>query len=116
MLLVCATMLTAGQVIWKAGLQKMGGFHPGSSTLLSSLQSLCSSPYIIAGLVIYIAATVLWLNILSNTPLSLAYPLMSISYVLGIMAGCLLFKEYAPITRWFGVVVICAGVYLVSLK
>lgn len=110
--LVCAILLTAGQVLWKNGLQRIGGFQLSITHLSTSLLSIMTSPYIVAGLVLYIVATLLWLNVLSSAPLSLAYPLMSVSYVLGIIAGCLFFGEQVPITRWLGAAVVCAGVCL----
>ena len=114
--LVCAVLLTAGQLLWKYGLQKMGGFHPGASGLGHGLMALCLSPYIVAGLAIYVVATALWLNVLSKAPLSLALPLLSLSYVLGVLAAHLIFKEQVPITRWLGTLIICAGICLVAWK
>lgn len=108
-------MLTAGQVLWKTGLLKIGGFKP-SAGLRAGLMSLGLSPYILAGLVLYIVATVLWLYVLSNVPLSLAYPLMSVSYVLGVVAGAVVFKESVPATRWLGAAVVCGGAYLISRR
>jgi uncharacterized membrane protein len=48
--------------------------------------------------------------------LSAVYPLQSLAYALGIVAGILIFKEHVPAIRWVGVSVIVFGVYLVTLK
>ena len=116
LLLLCAVLLTVGQVLWKHGLQRMGGFDPTVKNLGTSLLALVISPYIVAGLVAFIVGTVLWLKVLSNVPLSLAYPMMSISYVLGVIVGALFFREQVPLTRWLGTIVVCFGIYLISWR
>lgn len=114
LILLCALLLTTGQVFWKHGLDKMGGFNPSIGSIWGKLLILCSSPYIVVGSLIYVAATLLWLNVISNAPLSIAYPLMSVSYVLGVIAARLVFGEAVPMTRWFGVGVVCIGIYFIS--
>jgi len=55
-------------------------------------------------------ATIIWMYILKRFELSVAYPLISISYVFGMLASVLIFKEVVPITRWIGVGLIMLGV------
>ena len=112
----CSLLLTTAQVVWKQGLIRIGGFQPSLHNYHASLLALCMSPYIMIGVVLYIVATVVWLRILSHTPLSLAYPLMSLSYIMGVLAGWVVFKESVPVTRWLGVVVICGGICLMARK
>jgi drug/metabolite transporter (DMT)-like permease len=42
------------------------------------------------------------------------YPFISLTYVVSLVASALIFREHVSALRWLGVVVICAGVYLVS--
>lgn len=116
LILVCVVLLTSGQVVWKAGLDKMGGFNPAVRNFWSRIAALCTSPLIVVGALLYIAATLLWLNVLSNAPLSVAYPLMSISYVLGVLAAMVFFKESVPLVRWFGISLVCLGIYFIAQK
>ena len=116
LVLICAILLTTGQVLWKIGLQRIGGFNPKPGVIISSFVSLCLSPFVIAGVIVYVLATVIWLNILSNAPLSLVYPMMSISYVMGVIVAAALFREQVPCTRWLGTAVVCGGIYLISIK
>jgi drug/metabolite transporter (DMT)-like permease len=108
---LCIFLLTAGQVLWKLGVERASQ----DNLLLTgkSLLALFSSPCIIVGLLLYAIATLVWLGVLSETPLSLAYPLMSASYVLGVVAGVLIFGEHIPVSRWAGVAVVCLGIYLI---
>jgi undecaprenyl phosphate-alpha-L-ara4N flippase subunit ArnE len=57
-----------------------------------------------------VAATTIWMYILKRFELSVAYPLISISYVFGMLASIFIFKEVVPFTRWIGVGFIMIGV------
>ncbi|MFQ6092881.1 MAG: EamA family transporter [bacterium] len=107
-------LLVSGQLMWKCGLKRMGGFFITSDFSLSKMGSLVSSPYILGGLFLFGVATLVWLEVLSRVELSLAYPLMSISYVLGVMAAILFFHEHVSVVRWLGVGVVCLGIFLIS--
>ena len=56
------------------------------------------------------AATIIWMYILKRFELSVAYPLISISYVFGMLASVFIFKEVVPVARWIGVGFIILGV------
>lgn len=103
-------LLTSGQILWKKGLLAAGGIS------MSNIAGIIFSPLILAGLGLYIIATVVWFVVLSKADLSYAYPLQSLAYVIGVLAAWLIFKEVIPPTRWIGVAVIIAGVALVSYK
>jgi drug/metabolite transporter (DMT)-like permease len=104
-------MLAVGQICWKVGLQRHG-----FSLSLSGIKALAVCCPMWVGFLLFFLATLLWFYILSKLPLSLAYPAMSLSYVLGVIAGCLIFKEAIPFTRWLGIAVICSGIYLMFYK
>ena len=59
-------------------------------------------------------ATVLWMYILKHYPFSQAYPLISMSYVFGLLAAVYIFHESVPATRWIGVAFIIVGVIFIS--
>lgn len=71
-------------------------------------------PDIIVGICFYAIATTSWLVILSKIPLSLAYPLVSISYFIIVLVGRFYFHEAVSIYTWMGVVLICSGVGLIG--
>jgi drug/metabolite transporter (DMT)-like permease len=110
LVLINIVLLVSGQILWKIGLQSLGGIK------LDNLLALVLSPYILAGMVLYVIATGVWFVVLSKAELSAVYPLQSLAYALGIVAGILIFKEHVPAIRWVGVSVIVFGVYLVTLK
>lgn len=61
-----------------------------------------------------LAAMFTWMYVLKRYEFSLAYPLLSISYVIGLLAAFFVFHETIPLTRWIGVVIIMIGVFFVA--
>lgn len=103
-------LLVTGQTVWKIGLERAGGLR------LDNLLSVLFSPLILLGILIYGLATVLWLYVLSRVPLSLAYPLQSIAFLLGLVIAVLIFKESVPLNRWVGAAIILGGITVLSWK
>lgn len=101
-------LLLSGQILWKFGVSKMTSWD------LVSVINLMLSPLILAGLILYALATVFWLYILSKVPLSIAYPFQSLTYVFGIVAGYLIFKENVSFVQWCGVILLVLAVYLIA--
>lgn len=60
------------------------------------------------------SATLLWLWCLKKYPLSVVYPLLSLSYVIGIIAGMSVFHETVGALKWVGVVFIIIGCLLIA--
>lgn len=73
-----------------------------------------TTPTVVLGLTIYVAATFFWLLALSRVQLSYAYPFASLSYVLIVGASWLLLSEHPSPLRLGGMAVIMFGVFLVS--
>ncbi len=60
------------------------------------------------------SATLLWVYILKHFEFSVAYPMISISYVFGMLAAIFIFNETVPLSRWIGVGFIMAGVIIIA--
>lgn len=60
-----------------------------------------------------LAAMFVWMYVLKKYEFSLAYPLLSISYIIGLLAAYFFFHETIPLTRWIGVVIVMVGVYFI---
>jgi undecaprenyl phosphate-alpha-L-ara4N flippase subunit ArnE len=52
--------------------------------------------------------------IIKHFPLSEAYPLVSLSYVFGMIAAIVFFHEQVDISKWIGVLLIMAGCFIIS--
>jgi len=51
---------------------------------------------------------------LSRVPVSVAYPMLSLGYVINAVAAHYLFGESVSVMRWFGIGFIILGVWLVA--
>lgn len=105
-----SALLCSGQVLLKLALGRMGAF---SWTLDFFVRNL-TNWWLLACGICYGAATLLWFYILKNFPFSMAYPMISLSYVFGMFAAILFFHEQVPMVRWVGVLLIMAGCVLIA--
>lgn len=110
-LLANVGLLVCGQVFFKWGLGSLKGGLSVSNVLVLFL-----NPWIILGLILYVLATVLWFYVLSKLPLSLAYPLQSMSYVFGLLASRYVLHEQVHWSRWLGVLIILLGVAVIAYQ
>ncbi|WP_211750268.1 EamA family transporter [Paenibacillus sp. Marseille-Q4541] len=101
-------MLSGGQILFKIGLEKMGGVN-----LLQAWKAIFN-PVIFSGLLLYVMATLIWFVVLSRIPLSVAYPTQSIAYILGIVASFYLFNEPVSVMKWLGAIFILIGVVFIA--
>ncbi|MDW5504489.1 4-amino-4-deoxy-L-arabinose-phosphoundecaprenol flippase subunit ArnE [Pseudomonas lundensis] len=57
-----------------------------------------------------------WLNVLQRLPLSLAYPTLSMNFILVTLAARWLFNEPTTLRHWCGVASIMLGILLMSIN
>ena len=98
-------LLSGGQVLLKFALEKMGSFE---WTWAFFGRLLVNWWFLGCGLC-YAGGTVLWMYILKRFPFSMAYPMISLSYVFGMLAAIFIFRENIPASRWIGVFLIISG-------
>jgi drug/metabolite transporter (DMT)-like permease len=108
LLLLNVILLVSGQMLWKIGASSINEW--GFQTIIYLLRS----PYFIGGGVLYVFATFIWMYIISKMPFSVAYPIQSLSYALGVIMAYFIFKEQVDMSQWLGVLVIIFGVYLIA--
>ena len=65
-------------------------------------------------LALYGVSAMIWTVVLSKLDLSLAYPMVSMGYVLVVFLSWLILKEPVSLLRIAGLAVICCGVLLIS--
>lgn len=112
-ILMTVVISVIGQVFIKRGLDLTGKIDL-TLGLVPGYLKIFQNPLTILGSLIYLAATLFWLYILSKVDLSFAYPYLAFSYVMIIIRSWWFLGENIPIIRWVGVTVICFGVFLIS--
>ena len=114
LLLICNVLFTVtGQLLLKHGMLQVGRVE-GVNRVIHKLIQAFMNPFVIGGIATYGFTTMIWLVILSRVKLSVAYPIISLGYVMSIFFSWILFKESIPKIRVLGAVMICIGVYLVA--
>ena len=102
---------TAGQLCFKIAGQESG--H--SDSLLSHLRHTLGKTTLWAGLLIYAVQVVVWLMILERAPLSVAFPVASLSYCSVTVVSSVVLGEKVKARRWIGITLITAGVIVVGI-
>ena len=108
--LVQSTLLVGGQVFLKFALMRMPAFGWTKTFWLSLLSNW---QFAACGL-FFGAASLLWMYIVKTFPFSMAYPMVSLSYVMGMVAAIMFFHEEVSMTRWIGVAFIVLGCFLIA--
>ena len=103
-----------GQVLLKAGMQRIGHFEFSLSNIAPVGWQIFTSLPIIGGIVFFISSIMMWLMVLSRLDLSAAYPITSLGYVLVALAAYFWLGEPLSPMRMAGIMVIVLGVWMVS--
>jgi len=104
----------AGQLLLKAGTNAVGHFEFTSENIVPVGMKLAFQPFIVGGVVCYVVSLVIWLMALSRVEVSMAYPMLSIGYVVNAVAAYYLFGESVTAVRLLGIGFIIIGVFLVA--
>ena len=75
---------------------------------------LALEPRILAGIVCYAVSLVVWILALSKTPVSIAYPMVSLGFALNAALAWWLLGEAVTPMRMAGIGIIIVGVVLVA--
>jgi undecaprenyl phosphate-alpha-L-ara4N flippase subunit ArnE len=102
-------VLAAGQILFKRAALQIGTAQ-GTGWILD----VARLPTMWLALLLYGAATLLWVRILTTVPLSRAYVFAALAFVLVPAAGYLLFDESISLRFIFGTVLIIAGVVVAA--
>lgn len=105
---------TSAQLMLKAGVNRLGQLDFAWQRVISFCFEVAMNPYIFTGLFFYVISVVLWLLVLSKTEVSLAYPMISLGYVLNAVTAYYLFGESLSVSRMAGILIILCGVYLIA--
>lgn len=114
-LVIAGVMLNAAaQLLLKAGTNAVGHFEFHLDNVLPVGMKLAFEPHILGGLACYVVSVVVWIMALSRVPVSVAYPMLSIGYVVNAFAAYLLFNEPLAGQKLLGIGFIVVGVWLVA--
>ena len=114
-LLMAGVLLNAGaQLLLKAGTNELGVITLTRDGWPDTLLRMATQGHFVLGAACYVLSLFVWILGLSRVPVSVAYPLLSVGYIVNAIAAHYLFGEAVTITRWVGIGFIVVGVFLVA--
>jgi len=104
----------AAQLLLKAGTNAVGRFEFTAANILPVGMKLALEPHIAGGLACYVVSVAVWIVGLSRVPVSVAYPMLSVGYIVNALAAWYLFGESITAQKLVGIAFIVCGVFLVA--
>ena len=114
-LLMAGVLLNAGaQLLLKAGTNELGVITLTRDGWPDTLVRIATESHFLLGAACYAISLFVWILGLSRVPVSVAYPLLSVGYIVNAIAAHYLFGEAVTATLWAGIGFIVVGVFLVA--
>lgn len=104
----------AAQILMKAGTNSIGYFEFSIQNIVPIGWRLATEWHIITALFCYALSVVVWILALSRVPVSIAFPMLSMAYVVNAVAAWYLLDEALNPTKVVGIGVIILGVIVIS--
>jgi drug/metabolite transporter (DMT)-like permease len=104
----------AAQLLLKAGTNRVGEFAFALDNVVPVGTKIATSPFVLAGLGCYGVSVVVWILGLSRVPVSVAYPMLSVGYIVNAVLAWWLFGESITAQKVVGIGFIVVGVFLVA--
>ena len=113
LILISVLLGVFGQLSMKRGMTIVGQISL-NEFFSARIFSIILNSYVFLGISLYVAATALWLVVLSNE--ELAYPLISLGYIFVAGFSKIFFGENLTVFRMLGIALIVVGTYFVASK
>jgi drug/metabolite transporter (DMT)-like permease len=104
----------AAQLLLKAGTNVLGVITLTRDNWAGEFGRMAVEPHFIGGVACYGISLIAWIIGLSRVPVSIAYPMLSLGYVINAVAAHYLLGESVSVVRWLGIGFIVLGVWLVA--
>lgn len=111
LLFINILLMSAGQLFFKES-----ALFINKNSELSFIQGYINNPYFYAAVSFFAISTFVWVKILTQMKISVAYPLLSLSYILTAIGAYYIFQEKITSLNLVGVFLIMSGVALISIK
>jgi multidrug transporter EmrE-like cation transporter len=114
LVLVGVLLNAAAQLLIKSGTNVLGKLNFEQDKLVALAMNVVTEYHIIAGLFCYVISVGIWIVALSKLEVSVAYPMLSIGYVVNALAAWYLFGEVLSVQKIAGIFIIIFGVIMVA--
>jgi multidrug transporter EmrE-like cation transporter len=114
MILFGVLLNAAAQLLIKAGTNSVGYFEFSYENIFPVGWKLATEWHIVLALTCYAISVVVWILALSRVQVSIAYPMLSLGYVVNAVLAWWLFNETFNPAKVAGIGVIILGVVIIS--
>ena len=112
-LIVLAVLIgSVGQIVMKIGMRSYGKLTV--IDVWRQLVPVLTTPQVALGFLCHAVSAILWVVVLSNVDVSMAYPMVSLGYVMVVIVSWLFLGESVGLLRTGGLLLIIGGVVLIS--
>lgn len=116
-MLTCVASTSLAQVLLKIGTSQASARALATGQQgIGQVLNMLSTPLVMLGLAVYVGSAIIYLKVLSEVPLSQAYPMVALSYALTMLAGVLWLNEPLVASRVAGAALVLIGVALIAWR
>ena len=109
---ICLNALA--QLLLKAGTNAVGAIHLTSGNWFGTGIKLATQLPILGGLTCYVISVMVWIVGLSRVDVTIAYPLLSLGYVINALGAWYFLGEAVSAQRLLAIAIIIVGVVLLT--
>lgn len=103
-----------GQIIIKQRVVQAGSFDGAVGEKFFFLLRVAFDPWVLSGIFAAFVAGFLWIAAMTRLPLNLAYPFMSLTFVLVLLMSGIWLGEQVSMQRWIGTGIIMLGLIVAN--
>jgi len=116
-LLPAMLLSTTGELFLKRGMNEIGALDLAAlDTIVPTIVKILTNPNIWIGFMGFGFGSFFWLSVISRVPLSLAYPMLGLMYVIIVVESWIFLGEGLHPMRVRGSIVVGIGVAIVGLS
>lgn len=110
-------LTTTGELFLKRGMTQVGVLDfTATDTLIPMFIKIFKNPNIWVGFIGFGLGSIFWLSVISRVPLSLAYPMLGLMYVIIVVESWIFLGEGLHPLRVIGSIIVGIGVAIVGLS
>lgn len=114
-LILTGVLLNAiAQLALKASVKDMGAIELRLAEALPTTLRLAQEPWLWLGMGCYVVSVVIWILALSRVDVGIAYPMLSLGYVVNALAAWAWLGEAMSLSRVVGIGIIILGVFILA--
>ncbi len=114
LIFISVSLSAIAQITLKHGMSSPAVQKGLAGNWLDAALSASANAYVWLGLGLYLLGAVLWLGVLANVDVSVAYPFVGFGFLLTALLGVFILGESFSLVRLFGTCLVILGIVLVA--